>query len=272
MSRKLNYFQTRSKVQQIDLDSYLERIGMRREAPSISYLKRLHKSHLLNIPYENLDIHYNGKIELKINGLVDKIIKRKRGGFCYELNALFYHLLFGLGFDCFLISCRVYKEGSWSPEFDHMAICTKQDDSNWLCDVGFGKHFLEPKQIVLASTQLDYNNYFRFEHDPDQNWILKQSVNNSAFDSIYRFSLEPKEMIEFIPRCNFHQESMDSHFCQHKMISQQRTNGRISLTERLLKEELLGEIKETPILNEDAFLSKLQQHFGIGLRDLIRTY
>ena len=61
---KLNYFKNKPKATKIDVASYLQRINEKREEPSIAYLRRLHRSHLLHIPFENLDIHYDRKIAL----------------------------------------------------------------------------------------------------------------------------------------------------------------------------------------------------------------
>ncbi|WP_258102984.1 arylamine N-acetyltransferase [Marinoscillum sp. MHG1-6] len=271
MSRPLNYFRTRSKIQPIDVNTYLEKLGLTVEEPTLNFLRKIHRAHLFNIPFENLDIHYNNRIELNVNTLYDKIIRQNRGGFCYELNTLVFHLLGNLGYRCYLVSAQVYQEGSWSPEFDHMALIVGAEKEKWLVDVGFGEHFHEPKRMVLRQSQLDYTTYYKFEYDIDRNVILKKSDDNSTFSNVYRFRMQPRELIEFIPRCNFHQESLDSHFKHHKIISQQQKNGRITLTDRKLKIQIAGETSESQISNEDEFLAKLEQHFGISPQDLIRT-
>ena len=120
--KRLNYFHNKPKAIPINVREYLARINEQREAPSIAYLKRLHRSHLLHIPFENLDIHYGKKIILDYQKIFQKIVDQKRGGFCYELNGLFYHLLYHLGFDCFVVSAKVRNEasGEYGKEFDHM--------------------------------------------------------------------------------------------------------------------------------------------------------
>lgn len=271
MSRKLNYFQTRSKVHPIDIDPYLNRLKLTHQKPSLKYLKQIHKAHLLNIPFENLDIHYQNKIILDIEKIYNKIITRKRGGFCYELNSMIFHLLSNIGFDCQLLSANVKGSKEWGPPFDHMVVLVKIDQINWLVDVGFGNLFVEPKKLVTNEPQLDYNNYYRFEKDPDERYLLKKSKDNSLYNTIYRFDLSSHELIEFLPMCNYHQESDQSIFTQNKLITQLFANGRITLTDRKLKLELNGELKEIPIMNEDEFLSKLENHFDINSHNLIMT-
>ena len=89
----------------MDIKKYLDRIGYNGEVkPAPEVLGALQKNHLLNIPFENLDIHYNNPIILDTKRFFNKIILRKRGGFCYELNGLFYMLLIEFGFDAKIIS------------------------------------------------------------------------------------------------------------------------------------------------------------------------
>ncbi|MFT6866959.1 MAG: N-hydroxyarylamine O-acetyltransferase [Cyclobacteriaceae bacterium] len=271
MSRKLNYFKTRSKVKSINVSPYLERLGLSIGLHDIAFLKKIHKAHLLHIPFENLDIHYGKKIILDINQIYKKIILEKRGGFCYELNGLIYHLLSNLGYECSLISARVKRNEGWGAAFDHMLVMVELNNEKWLVDVGYGSLFVEPKKLVLNTPQLDYNNYYKFETDVDENWILKKSRDNSVYSTIYRFDLQAHELIEFLPMCNYHQESDKSTFTQNKLITQLFSNGRITLTDRKLKIELDGILNEKPIMNEDEFLSKLEHHFGIDSRKLIMS-
>lgn len=267
---QLNYFQNRPKVAPIDDHEYLNRLKLVQEPASYSFLKKIHRAHLLHIPFENLDLHYGKKVVLEIKKIYQKVILNHRGGFCYELNALLYHLLARLGFQAFLGSARVFQAEELSPEFDHMVVFVQLPEGLFLCDVGFGSLFSEPKEIILHKVQLDYTQYYRFEHTPDEEWVLRKSLDNSEYMSIYLFSLQPREMIEFIPRCNFHQESENSHFRKQKLITQLFNEGRITLTDRLLKMQVYGETVEKVIMNEDEFLSMLHEHFHIDPQKLLR--
>ena len=269
MSR-LNFFGNSTKVIAIDVESYLKRIRVKKERPGLNYLRRLHRAHLLHIPFENLDIHYRNKIILDYNEIFYKLVKMRRGGFCYELNGLFYHLLYHLGFEAHLISARTKQREGYSKEYDHMAILVFLDDEKWLVDVGFGDHFVYPKKIAIDTVQMDYTDYWRIVTNPDEDLILQQSEDYAVFHSKYLFTLEEKQPIQFMERCDYHQTSRESHFAQQKIITKLTERGRITLTERKLKVTSLGELTETELMNEDEFLSKLQHHFGIGFRQLLR--
>ena len=74
----------------MDVDSYLARIRWTGDrAPTRETLFSLQRAHMLCVPFENLDIHLGREIVLADDLLFDKIVRRHRGGFCYELNGLF---------------------------------------------------------------------------------------------------------------------------------------------------------------------------------------
>ncbi|MEP0985844.1 arylamine N-acetyltransferase [Ekhidna sp.] len=267
---RLNFFQNRPKAQKIDVRAYLERIHLDQEGPSFKYLKKLQKAHLQKIPFENLDIHYNTKIILDYQKVFYKVVIKKRGGFCYELNGLFYHLLYHLGFECFLISCKVWnkEKGEFGKPFDHMAIVVVIDEEKWLVDVGFGEGLISPLKIVVGISQMDYTKYWKIETDPDENLILKESTDSVHYWSKLLFTLEERQLIQFIEMCDFHQSSPDSPFTQKKLITKLTDSGRVTLTDRVLKINEMGITEETPILHEDDFLSKLEHHFDISYQQL----
>jgi N-hydroxyarylamine O-acetyltransferase len=259
----------KSKLKSIDVGAYLALLKLVQLPADLAFLKKIHKAHLIAVPFENLDIHYSRKISLDADFIFQKIVNEQRGGFCYELNLLLFHLLTQLGYDCHLVSAQVFNENKWSPDFEHMMIIVTILDDQWLVDVGFGKHFIEPKKLQLTTPQLDYTVYYKFERNDEQQWILKNSKDNAIYEPIYRFELTPKNMIEFIPRCNYHQESMESFHKNTKFITKLFRTGRITLTDRRLITELLGEKEEMIILNEDAFFSKLEYYFGIDSHKLV---
>ncbi|WP_370088355.1 arylamine N-acetyltransferase [Ekhidna sp.] len=269
--RKLNFFQNRPKASKIDVDAYLKRIGVDQKEVSLSYLKEIQKAHLHLIPFENLDIHYRSKIVLDYQRIFEKVVSRGRGGFCYELNGLFYHLLYHLGFDCYIISAQVWSQekGVFGKPFDHMAIVVELDNDQWLVDVGFGDGPISPIKIKTNLVQMDYTRYWKFDTDPDENLILKVSKDTSYYESKYIFTLKERQLIQFMEMCDYHQTSPESPFTQKKLISQFTPNGRVTLTDRALKIYDKGEMTESSIMNEDEFLSKLEQHFGITKFQLI---
>jgi N-hydroxyarylamine O-acetyltransferase len=126
----------------MNVEDYLQRLGYNGDRiPNAETLRNLHHAHLLAVPFENLDIHLGRPIVLDEKSLYEKIVRRRRGGFCYEANGLFAALLRELGFNVALLSARVMDGGKLGPEFDHLTLLVQLEE-RWLADVGFGDSFL----------------------------------------------------------------------------------------------------------------------------------
>ena len=106
------------------------------------------------MPFENLSIHLGEPISLDEANLIAKIVTRRRGGFCYELNGAFAVLLEGLGAQVRRVAVRVYGgAGRLGPLFDHLALVVRLPDGSgpWLADVGLGAHSSYPL-VTTAGT------------------------------------------------------------------------------------------------------------------------
>ena len=91
---------------------YLDRIGASPPSSAdAAALAELTRRHLASVPFENLSIHLGEPIELDEDALLAKIVDRRRGGFCYELNGAFGALLAHLGYDVTLLAARVFGDG-----------------------------------------------------------------------------------------------------------------------------------------------------------------
>ena len=80
------------------LDDYLARVGYHGpRAPTLALLSELTAAHTQSIPFENLDVLLGRRIELGIDAVFDKLVRQRRGGYCFEQNGLFLHVLTALG-------------------------------------------------------------------------------------------------------------------------------------------------------------------------------
>ena len=92
----------------MNVDAYLERIGYAGPLePSVDTLAALQRAHMLTVPFENLDIGRGRRLVLDREPIFDKIVNRRRGGWCFELNQLFAGLLGELGFAVTLLGSKV---------------------------------------------------------------------------------------------------------------------------------------------------------------------
>jgi len=228
-------------------------------------LRKLHKKHLLNIPFENLDIHYGKKIILNKNLLFEKIIISGRGGYCYELNGLFYFLLKAIGFKVKMLSARVSNaKENWGKEYDHLVLLVDLGDL-WLADVGFGECFLLPLKISKRTVQKDVNGFYLISNYGKDILKLSRSGNNINFSDEYIFSLKKRRWNEFENMNVYHQTSPESNFTRKKLCTIAVKNGRITLTDKNLIITTNGKRKIKAVKNEIDFKSKLSEYFSINI-------
>ena len=141
--------------------AYLDRVGVTAPAASdAAGLRTLHRAHQLTVPFENLSIHLAEPISLDEPDLIDKIVHRRRGGFCYELNGAFGALLAHLGYDVTLLAARVFGDGgALGPPYDHLALRVDLPDEAGkkprLVDVGFEAFVAEPLRLDERGEQAD---------------------------------------------------------------------------------------------------------------------
>src|ERR1041384_6819764 len=105
----------------MNTEAYLKRINYSGSLePTAETLRALQVAHLMAVPFENLSIHAGEPIVLEEEALFRKIVERRRGGFCYEVNGLFAGLLRALGFDVAMLAAEVGRAaGAFGPNFDH---------------------------------------------------------------------------------------------------------------------------------------------------------
>jgi len=249
----------------VDIAAYLKRINYDGPLdPSAETLRRLHRAHMLRVPFENLDIHLGRLIVLDESKLLSKIVEQRRGGFCYELNGAFGALLRALGFDVAMLSAGVAREeGGFSPPFDHMALLVKLKE-RWLADVGFGDSFMEPLLLDYRQEQIQAEGAYRISSD-DDHLILEQRDDAGSWKPQYRFTLQPYQYEAFTQMCHFHQTSPDSHFTQKRTCSLAMPEGRITLAGMRLITTTRGERHERALASEEECATVLREHFGVEI-------
>jgi N-hydroxyarylamine O-acetyltransferase len=250
----------------MDVEAYLARIGAERPAePSREALAALQVAHLTSVPFEFLDIGLGRPISMELATIYDKVVTRRRGGFCYELNGLFAWLLGELGYRVTMLSARTLEDdGTPGPEFDHLVLRVDLDEP-WLVDVGFGDCFREPLRLVSGVEQVDSTGgLFRLDRDGDD-WVLieRSATDGALVPQYYRFTLVPRRFEEFEPMCRYQQTEAE-YFTQHRLCSMATPDGRITLYDGRLIVHASGVRTERPV-DEREVPELLHDLFGVIL-------
>jgi N-hydroxyarylamine O-acetyltransferase len=245
-------------------EAYLRRMGLSPPlAADAATLQLLHRAHQITVPFENLSIHLGEPISLDEDDLVTKIVRNRRGGFCYELNGTFALLLETLGARVTRAAARVHGATGLGPPYDHLALLVRLPDGSgpWLADVGFGRHSVGALQLDSRAEQEDPGGRFLLADTTDGDIdVLKDGVPQ------YRMELRERNLADFVATCWWQQTSPLSHFTQETVCSRLTDDGgRISVSGRTLIRTGGGSRTEEQLPSDDALLAAYRDHFGITL-------
>ncbi|MFC4944767.1 arylamine N-acetyltransferase family protein [Pseudonocardia sp. GCM10023141] len=237
----------------MDVDAYLARIGASRTAT----LAELHEAHVRNVPFEDYDIHLRVPLSLDVDDLYAKIVQRRRGGFCYELNGLFAALLRELGHEVTLVSAfTVGADGVRGADFDHLRLLVGTPSGRVLVDVGNGSGQLRPVPLIPGEhgdVQV---------HRDGELWWTAERHSDGRWERGWSWTAQPRELVDFTGRCHYQQHDPDSHFVARRLASLPTPGGRISLLNGAFAEvDDAGRTERT--LDAEQERAVLAQRFGI---------
>ena len=256
----------------MDINGYLKRInstGILRS--DLETLRELQYKHVFTIPFETLDIHNQVPIILKVNLLFRKVILDHRGGYCYELNVLFYHLLSFCGFDVNLVAGRLHHGNNrFGREFEHLALIVNLNGRDWLVDVGYGDFSLVPLAVASGEIQSDGRNFYQII-DPvmvdGQAYlgVAKWNTSKQDFKIDYIFTLTPRALPDFFGMNEFHQTSPESHFARSLICTMPTPEGRVTLINNKLIRKENGKRLIKIIQSEDQRDYLLEKYFHMDM-------
>lgn len=240
------------------LVAYLDRIGLAEEpSHDIEGIGMMQRAHLETVPFENLDI-LAGKtpLDLSESGLFDKIVRRGRGGICYELNFLYAAALHALGFELELRGGRIYDDGD---EFDHVFLMVIDPDDPasdpWITDVGFAYNIAVPIRFTPGIVQEDGRCQYRIDEvDVDgEAWYHIMRIVDGAESFMFAFRNICYEPGDFNSRRFYFETDPSSRFLKGPLVCIDGMEGRITLSMYHLKETKDGVVTERDIDYPDEF-------------------
>ncbi|MGH3923522.1 MAG: arylamine N-acetyltransferase family protein [Pseudonocardiaceae bacterium] len=180
-------------VVSVDVDAYLQRIGHPQEAPSADALRSLHEAHVRAIPFENVDVVLGTHRGLKLEVISDKLVRRRRGGYCYEHALLFAAVLERLGFAVQRRIARVQPDRP-GPR-THMMLVVHADGVDHLADVGFGATMLYPMPLRNGVVVDQAGWEHRLTHDGAL-WTLWKRRDHS-WEALHASDDTPQHLIDY---------------------------------------------------------------------------
>jgi len=255
---------------ELDLDPYFARIGYDGpRAATLAVLRELHRLHPLAIPFENLDPFAGQRVSIKLPDVAAKLVTQRRGGYCFEHNTLFAHVLMQLGFAVTPLAARVLygREPGARTARTHMLLRVEAEGDQWLADVGFGG------ATLCAPLSLSTEGQQQTPHEPARIVTLPADERKlELFDGekwidVYRFESTAAEWVDYEVANWFTSASPDSFFTSSLIACIAREGGRaILFNERFTGRDAQGRItEERTIANGEELAQCLREHFGIDL-------
>ncbi|HZK25657.1 MAG TPA: arylamine N-acetyltransferase [Oscillospiraceae bacterium] len=251
-----------------NLEAYFKRINYQGKTDvTAETLKGLHIAHTLNVPFENLDVHFKKPIRLDRESLYQKIVENKRGGYCFEMNGMFSFVLKEMGFKVLDVLARGTRDGKEFFSQSHQVMVVEIGDELWLADVGFGNDGITaPVLLEEGVDQQQFTHTYRILKDPKHGYILQSKVDGE-YKYMYAFHLINCHPMDFEMANYFMATYPNSFFSIMKMCTMPTKEGRVTLTdirnEKKFKQLVNGQVTETNLNSEDEFKEKLQQYFAL---------
>ncbi|AOV07674.1 arylamine N-acetyltransferase family protein [Sporosarcina ureilytica] len=243
---------------------YLKRINAPLEKPSLTSLAKLQKMHLQQVPFENLDVIRKVPIYLNLETIYKKVVEMNRGGYCYELNGLFHSLLTDLGYTAHLISATVLRpNGEWAKADTHATILVYLDEP-YLVDVGFGAATPRRPVPLNGIMKTDIGETYRIAQQTERTYDLIREIDGVR-RTLYRFSSDTKELVDFHEGCVFNQVSKDSTFTHTDIVALATETGRITLQDHTLTKVINGVTEKTELSPEEKEFA-LNNIFSLSLK------
>ena len=248
-----------------DRNAYLQRINYTGETtPSLDTLRALHHAHLYTIPFENFDIQLGRTIDLSPGAVFDKLVYKKRGGYCFELNGLFLMALHDFGFDARPLLGRVHITGTPTGRGHQIELITIED-RQWIADVGFGEETPRaPIPLVLDQPLPHDGQTIRLVKD-DRFGIMVQAFKEGHWVNLYSFDLGYVCPADIDYGNHYNATHPGSLFVFARVAALPVENGVIILFNNTLKKRVGDEEVVLELEAGQPYLDALKINFGIGL-------
>ena len=248
------------------LADYLDRIGYsgtpRRDRGT---LDALHRAHRLAVTFENLDIKLGRGIALAPERLFEKLVTGRRGGYCFEQNALFLRILDAIGFEARPLLARVWLNAEATPARTHTLNLVRLDGADLIVDVGFGGSFVPPMKLAAgAEAETADGARHRLIADEEHGWMLERD-GGEGWARQYSFTLDRVWPADLEMANHFTATRPDTRFTTLRIASAATADGYVSLIDRALTTSRMGQSEVREIGDVETYRHVLADTFGLAL-------
>jgi N-hydroxyarylamine O-acetyltransferase len=251
----------------LDLDSYLKRTGYSGpRTATLETLRALHLKHPLSIPFENLDTLTGRPVRLDLRSLEAKLVHSRRGGYCFEQNLLFKHVLAGFGFDVTALAARVvWERPAETRARTHMVLLVALEDGRYICDVGFGGlTATAPLKLTTDVEQPTPHETFRVARAGSE--FAVEARVRGEWKRLYRFDLQEQLDVDIEVLNHYVMSHAESPMRSRLIAARAAADRRFGLGSGIFSvHHLHGETEQRRVGNVDELKHILGSTFGIDV-------
>lgn len=252
----------------LDLGAYLDRIQWQGDAtPTYATLAGLLAHHRAHIPFENFDVLLRRKVRLDLPGLQAKLVRARRGGYCFEHASLFAAVLEALGFapQCHAARVILFRPRSEMPR-THMFLTVTVDGIRYVVDPGFGA-YASDLPLPLDGRGVPAERPTHRIVREGAYWIL-HATRDGAEVPAWISTLEAENPIDFEMANHFTATHPASMFTNAILASAVTPDGRVNVMNRDVT-HLSGErVTTTELPDRRALRALLAKYFGFDLPEV----
>jgi N-hydroxyarylamine O-acetyltransferase len=245
------------------LKKYLERIGFQGvPRPDIETLNELQRTHVRTVPFENLDVQLGRPVVMDPQACYDKVVNRRRGGWCFELNGVLGWALREIGFDVERLSGGVRRESLGDRQMGNHLCLLVRLDKPYLVDVGFGSSLSQA--LPLEPSTHEHSPYhLTLSKINDTYWRFSERTTGDSFS--YDFRTDPADENRFASHCARLQADPDSLFVQNLLVQRRRGDTHLALRGRVLMTQHAGGAEKRVLGSADELLTTLRETFELDV-------
>jgi N-hydroxyarylamine O-acetyltransferase len=249
----------------LELAAYLHRIGFGGSVrPDLATLRAIHRAHQYAIPFENLDVQLRRPVVMDLQANYDKIVRRRRGGWCYEMNGVMGWALEQIGFEVMRIGAGVMRVRAGDAQLgNHLCLLVRLEQP-YLVDVGFGGSLAEPLAL-RASEREDRPYRLGLSEMDDGYWRFAEIAHGDGDPFSFDFRAAPAEEALLARKCRFLQTDPASPFIQNLVVQRRTDDTHLSLRGRVLATTHAAHLDKKLLNSAEELVATLREKFDLDV-------
>jgi N-hydroxyarylamine O-acetyltransferase len=218
-----------------------------------------------SIAFENLDILLGRPVRLDLDAIQDKLVRRRRGGYCFEHAILFAAAVELLGFNPMRHSARVvlFFPRTETPR-THMFLTVSLPQGRFVVDPGFGGAAAQFAVPLVARRADSPNDASHWMTKDGPYWWMRTQTGDEPSD-VWVSTLEEDYPIDFEMANHYTESYPRSPFVNRLMMSVFKPDGRVTLMNRDLTIRRGATVHKSQLADRTALRNLLIEHFGFDL-------